>query len=205
MIVQGSVSPDEFQVFKPALKKGYHALIEKKLGIKDRKMVYSNIDGERIKIAETTVLEQNSFCISERIAIQLSEWVVAIEDYYSALKCHWCPMDVEWAIDGISGELFIVQARPETIHSRKDQDTVTEYFIEDSSRHDKIILKGIAVGDKIACGRVKVLSSMNKDVSHHIDFTPGDILVTEMTHPDWEPIMKKASAIITNKGQPARR
>lgn len=198
MIVQGSVSPDEFLVFKPTLKEGHHALIEKKLGTKDRKMIYSDVAGERVKTVKSTAKEESNFCISEEIAIQLAQWVVAIENYYSELKKHWCPMDIEWAIDGISNELYIVQARPETIHSRKNQDILIEYLINDTSRHEKVILKGIAVGDKIASGKVKVLS-IQEDI-HNMDFAEGDVLVTDMTDPDWEPIMKKASAIITNKG-----
>ena len=161
-------------------------------------MIYSDVAGERVKVVKTTPEEQNSFCISEEMALQLSQWVMAIEDYYTSLKGHWCPMDVEWAVDGISKELFIVQARPETIHSRKDQDTITEYLISDKNRSEKIILAGIAVGDKIASGNVKILATIED--MHRVDFTEGDILVTDMTDPDWEPIMKKASAIITNKG-----
>lgn len=196
MVVQGSVSPDEFQVYKPSVKKGFAAIIEKKLGVKDRKMIYSNTAGERVKIVDTSAEESNNFCISEDMVLQLSIWVRGIEDYYSELKGHWCPMDVEWAVDGISQELFIVQARPETIHSRKDQDCITEYAIDDEFRADKIKLTGIAVGDKIASGNVKILISLED----HKDFKEGDILVTDMTDPDWEPIMKKAAAIITNKG-----
>ncbi|MBC7914416.1 MAG: phosphoenolpyruvate synthase, partial [Pyrinomonadaceae bacterium] len=198
MIVQGSVSPDEFIVFKPALEKGYPALIEKKLGKKDRKMVYSELAGERVKIVKTTKDEESRFCISEELALQLSKWVITIEKYYSKLKGYWCPMDVEWALDGISQKMFIVQARPETIHSRKNQDTIIEYQINDSNRKDQLIVQGVAVGDKIASGTVRVLSLL--DENQHSDFQEGDVLVADMTDPDWEPIMKKASAIITNKG-----
>ncbi|MEJ6980603.1 phosphoenolpyruvate synthase [Pedobacter sp. P351] len=198
MIVQGSVSPDEFIIFKPALEKGYPALIEKKLGTKDRKMVYSDLAGERVKIVKTTEKEESNFCISEEIALQLSKWVVTIEKYYSQLKGKWCPMDIEWAVDGISHELFIVQARPETIHSRKNVDNLIEYQINDTTRKEKLVLQGVAVGDKIATGEVRVLSLL--DESLHAEFKEGDVLVADMTDPDWEPIMKKASAIITNKG-----
>lgn len=109
-------------------------------------------------------------------------------------------MDVEWAVDGQSGELFIVQARPETIHSRKAADMITEYQIHDQQRHQHLLLKGIAVGDKIATGKVHLLSGADKEAIHHIQFNKGDIMVTDMTDPDWEPVMKKAAAIITNKG-----
>ncbi|MEO6522771.1 MAG: phosphoenolpyruvate synthase [Mucilaginibacter sp.] len=200
MIVQGAVSPDEFIVFKPTLKQGYDSIIERKLGTKDKKMVYGNSAAERVKIIETSKQELNNFCINDAQILELARWVVTIEDYYSGIKNRWCPMDVEWAVDGQSGELFIVQARPETIHSRKRLNTITEYAITDGNRLDKLILKGIAVGDKIASGNVNILVAQGKDEISHIDFKKGDVLVTDMTDPDWEPIMKMASAIITNKG-----
>ena len=200
MIVQGAVSPDEFIVFKPTLKQGFDSIIERKLGTKDKKMVYGNTATERVKIIETSKEELNTFCITDAQVLELARWVVIIEDYYSGIKNRWCPMDVEWAVDGQSGELFIVQARPETIHSRKQHNTITEYAITDGNRLDKLILKGIAVGDKIGSGNVNILVAQGKDEISHIDFKKGDVLVTDMTDPDWEPIMKMASAIITNKG-----
>ncbi len=109
-------------------------------------------------------------------------------------------MDVEWALDGVTKELFIVQARPETIHSRKQRGSFTEYTMKDGDRSSKIVAKGIAVGDKIASGKVRVLQSVHSQAIHTISFNKGDVLVTDMTDPDWEPIMKKAAAIITNKG-----
>jgi pyruvate,water dikinase len=198
LIVQGAVSPDEFIVFKPALEQGYASIIEKKLGIKDRKMVYGETAAERVKTVSTSEAEQSAFCLSDSMVLQLSKWVVAIERYYSSLKSGWCPMDVEWAVDGISKELFIVQARPETIHSQRNQHIITEYIIENAGRKEKLLLKGVAVGDKIASGKVNILHSTDK--LQAADFAKGDILVTDMTDPDWEPIIKKASAIITNKG-----
>jgi pyruvate,water dikinase len=200
MIVQGSVSPDEFIVFKPTLKQGYDAIIERKLGTKDKKMVYGSSKTERVKIIGTSKTELDNFCLSDEQVLQLARWVVTIEDYYSGIKNRWCPMDIEWAVDGITGQLFIVQARPETIHSRKRSNTITEYAITDAGRHDKLLLKGIAVGDKIAGGNVNILIAQAKDDISHINFKKGDVLVTDMTDPDWEPIMKMASAIITNKG-----
>jgi len=200
LIVQGSVSPDEFIVFKPTLKQGFDSIIERKLGVKDKKMVYGNAITERVKIIATDEAELHSFCISDAQVLQLAHWVVTIESYYTGIKGQWCPMDVEWAVDGETGELFIVQARPETIHSRKEYNTVLEYTIDDAKRHDKLLLKGIAVGDKIATGHVNILVAQGKDDISHIDFKKGDVLVTDMTDPDWEPIMKQASAIITNKG-----
>lgn len=200
MIVQGSVSPDEFIVFKPAMRKGYAAIIEKKLGVKDKMMVYGDKPDERVKIIPSEKGFQQRFCLQDDMILQLARWVSDIEDYYSGIKDKWTPMDVEWAVDGLSKELFIVQARPETIHSRKDRGTVTEYTIGDGKQIDKILLKGIAVGDKIASGRVNILYSMDKRVIEGHEFASGDVLVTDMTDPDWEPIMKKAAAIVTNKG-----
>ncbi|OCX53476.1 phosphoenolpyruvate synthase [Mucilaginibacter sp. PPCGB 2223] len=200
LIVQGSVSPDEFMVFKPTLKQGFDSIIERKLGVKDKKMVYSKVIGERVTITETSQAEFNSFCLSDVMVLQLAQWVITIEEHYSRIKNRWCPMDIEWAIDGQTGQLFIVQARPETIHSRKQYNTLTGYSITDANRTGHLLLKGIAVGDKIAAGKVNILEAHSKDEISHIDFKKGDVLVTDMTDPDWEPIMKIASAIITNKG-----
>ncbi len=200
MIVQGSVSPDEYIVYKPLLKQGFAALIEKKMGVKDKMMVYSDAGDERVKIIPTERGFQNRFCLKDETALELARWVVKIEDYYSRIKNKWTPMDVEWAIDGLSKELFIVQARPETIHSQKELGEVSGYKIADENRGDKVILEGIAVGDKIASGKVNILFSLDKRVIEGHEFQAGDVLVTDMTDPDWEPIMKKASAIVTNKG-----
>ncbi len=199
MVVQGAINPDEFTVFKPALSFGYSPIIEKKLGSKEKKMIYGD-KKERVKIVETTTAEREAFCLTDAQVLQLSKWVMKIEIYYSRLKGTWCPMDVEWAVDGQTGQLFIVQARPETIHSRKKANTVIQYAIHDQSRFDKLLVKGIAVGDKIATAKVHLLDNIGKDGIQHIDFKRGDIMVTDMTDPDWEPIMKIASAIITNKG-----
>ncbi|MEO6964195.1 MAG: phosphoenolpyruvate synthase [Puia sp.] len=200
MIVQGSVSPDEFIVFKPCLKGTYKPIIEKKLGVKDKMMIYGDNPDERISIIPTEKAMQNKFCMDNESILRLARWVVDIENYYTLRKAHWCPMDIEWAVDGITGELFIVQARPETIHSRKTENTVTEYTIHNNGSSRVHLLKGIAIGDKIAGGRVSIMHSLDRRISDGHDFREGDILVTDMTDPDWEPIMKKAAAIITNKG-----
>lgn len=198
MVVQGSVSPDEFIVFKPALKEGFTSIIEKKLGVKDQMMVYGDDPDERVKIIPVEKTAQQKFCLEDEQILTLSRWVVHIEDYYSKLKQHWCPMDIEWAFDGLSKELFIVQARPETIHSRKSFDTLTEYIIK--PHNAAVLVKGIAVGDKIATGKVRIMYSLDKRLIDGEEFKEGDVLVTDMTDPDWEPIMKKAAAIVTNKG-----
>jgi pyruvate,water dikinase len=198
LIVQGSVSPDEFIVFKPTLNDKYAPIIEKKMGLKDHMMVYGDDPDERVKIIPVEKTMQNKFCMDDEMILQLAKWVTIIESYYTQLKEYWCPMDVEWAVDGITNQLFIVQARPETIHSRKDHTRLKEYVIQ--PHQEKPLLKGIAVGDQIGTGRVKIMYSLDKRLTEGTEFKAGDVLVTDMTDPDWEPIMKNASAIITNKG-----
>jgi pyruvate, water dikinase len=201
MIVQGAVSPDEFIVFKPTLEKGFESIIEKNLGKKDRKMIYGDDPGQLTRTVNVQKDQQERFCLQDAQVLQLAEWVCTIEKYYTKKKNQWCPMDVEWAVDGLTNQLFIVQARPETIHSQHDNSKLVEYRIADDVQ-GKRILKGIAVGSKIAAGKVVIMYALDgRDGSHDgTDFKEGDILVTEMTDPDWEPIMKKASAIVTNKG-----
>jgi pyruvate, water dikinase len=198
LIVQGSISPDEFIVFKPALTDQYVPIIEKKMGLKDQMMVYGDDPDERVKIIPVDKTMQFKFCLDDEKILLLANWVVIIEDYYTRLKGHWCPMDIEWAVDGLTDQLFIVQARPETIHSRKDHNRLTEYSMQ--SHQCEPILRGIAVGDQIGTGKVKTMYSLDKRLMEGHGFEAGDVLVTDMTDPDWEPIMKKASAIITNKG-----
>lgn len=201
MVVQGAVKPDEFTVFKPLLNRpGLRPIIEKKLGSKNEKMIYGAAGESKVKIVATIVEEQERFCLSNDMALQLADWVTAIEKYYSNLKGKWCPMDVEWALDGETGELNIVQARPETIHSRKVNNKVNVYTIEDADRSNHLLLQGIAVGDKIAHGQVRLLQDVDTSDLAAINFKTGDILVTDMTDPDWEPLMRKAAAIVTNKG-----
>jgi pyruvate, water dikinase len=210
MVVQGAVSPDEFLVFKPTLAEGFSSIIEKKLGNKDRKMVYGVEPGKPTLTIPIERAQRHRFCISDDQALEIARSVAAIEKYYSDKKGHWCPMDVEWAVDGLTKQLFIVQARPETIHSRKATDRVVEYKIKnpdataaptDKKKHP-IIASGIAIGDRIGSGKVRILFSLDGrgGDTDGKDFQQGDVLVTDMTDPDWEPIMKKASAIITNKG-----
>ena len=200
LIVQGTISPDEFIVFKPLLEKGFSSIIEKKLGNKDQKMIYGEDHGKLTKIVSIDDEHRNNFCINDAQILEIAKWVTSIEKYYSELKGYWCPMDVEWAIDGLTNELYIVQARPETIHSRKKRDILTEYTI--NTENLKPIVKGSAVGDKITSGEVTIMYSLDgRDGSLDCsEFVEGSVLVTDMTDPDWEPIMKKASAIITNRG-----
>ncbi|MFN3870620.1 MAG: pyruvate, water dikinase [Aquificaceae bacterium] len=197
LLVQGMVTPDEYMVFKPTLQAGFSAIIEKKLGRKDRKMVYGT-GQERVKIVNVPLQEQKQFSLSDEEILQLARWGILIEDYYSRRNGRWMPMDIEWAKDGMLNQLFVVQARPETVHSRKQENILRVYkFTEDiEERAKKRIVYGIAVGDKISHGKVRVIHDL-KDA--HL-FQEGEILVTDITDPDWEPIMKKASGIITNRG-----
>lgn len=202
MVVQGSVSPDEFIVFKPTLKEGFSPIIEKKLGNKDRKMVYDDDSDKTTTVVGVSQEFQNKFCINDEHILTIAKWVVKIEEYYTKQNGgKWMPMDIEWAVDGLTEKLFIVQARPETIHSRKAVDNIVDYSIE-SGHEAKRICEGVAVGDKLASGKVKILYSLDsRDGSlGAAEFNEGDVLVTSITDPDWEPIMKKASAIVTNKG-----
>jgi len=197
-VVQGAVNPDEFYVFKPTLKKGYKPIIGKKLGSKKIKMVYSENADEAVKNIETTEDERNRFCISDDEILKLAEWACIIEDHYSKKAGYFKPMDIEWAKDGDgvnvgTGKLFVVQARPETVHSQKDISIARNYVLRERGR---VLIEGQAVGEMIGQGRVNVILSAN-DIH---EFKKGQVLVTDMTDPDWEPIMKIASAIVTNRG-----
>jgi len=191
MVVQGKVTPDEFIVFKNTLGVGeYEPIIKKKLGTKLSKMIYAH---PGTKVLETTVAERSKFVLTNQEILTLSKWGDEIEKHYSDKSKRWTPMDLEWAKDGDDGELYIVQARPETIHSQKDFSKVTEYVKKGSG---KKLLTGASVGSKIATGIVNVINNP-KQINK---FIKGQILVTTITDPDWGPIMKLASAIITDKG-----
>ena len=190
MVVQGKVTPDEFTVFKPTLAEGYKAIIGQDLGPKEVKMVYS---GSSTKIVKTTPEEQGRWSLSRDEVLKLASWVVSVEKYFSEKHKRYQPMDTEWAKDGKTGELFIVQARPETVHSTADKNVFKEYVLKQKG---KVLLSGTAVGSKISTGPVRII----KDVKNIGQFKKGEVLVTEITDPDWEPIMKIASAIITDKG-----
>tara|TARA_A100001015_G_C14997044_1_gene716650 strand:+ start:88 stop:1704 length:1617 start_codon:yes stop_codon:yes gene_type:complete len=161
-------------------------------------MIYSDNPNKRVQTILVEDHKKNQFCIDDIKALQLARWVVQIENYYSKLNNKWTPVDIEWALDGLTNTLYIVQARPETVISRSDQDKLIEYKMKNDQKKD-IILTGVAVGDKISTGKVRKMFSLDSRVNN-TEFNQGDILVTEITDPDWEPIMKKASAIITEKG-----
>ena len=192
-IVQGAVNPDEFIVFKPTLKLGKKPIISKVLGEKAIRMVYDREGNKPVKNISVEPTERNTFSITDDQALQLAKWACDIEEYYSKKAGYHKPMDMEWALDGKTNELFIVQARPETVQSRKNLNSYTTYIMNTNA---KPIVVGKSVGQQIATGKVKVI----KDAKEINQFRKGEILVTEMTDPDWEPIMKIASGIITNKG-----
>jgi len=185
-VVQGIVDPDQFYVFKPALKEGFRPILEKKLGRKHKRLVYMR-HGSGAEQKKTKVEEQKKFALSDDEILTLARWACVIEKHYGQ------PMDIEWAKDGVSGELFIVQARPETVHSHKDSAILRTYVLEQKG---KLLLRGEPVGTKIGQGEVCVI----EDAIEINKFRGGQVLVTDMTDPDWEPIMKTASGIVTNKG-----
>jgi pyruvate,water dikinase len=185
-VVQGIVNPDQFYVFKPTLKEGFRPIVEKKLGTKEKKLVYKR-DGAGTVQKEVKPENQRKFVLSDDEILTLARWACTIEEHYGL------PMDIEWAKDGITGELFIVQARPETVHSQMDLALLRTYVLEEEG---KLLLRGEAVGTKIGQGEVKVI----EDSSEINKFKSGQVLVTDMTDPDWQPIMKIASGIVTNKG-----
>ena len=195
MIVQGEVIPDEFLVFKPMLNKSaFIPIIDKKLGEKGQKMIYSTGHGiKKTKIINTSQKQKESFTLSDEEIVKLAKWCVLVEEHYSQKYKKWTPMDLEWAKDGKTNELYIVQARPETVHSLRDFSKIKEYELQQKG---KAIVKGISVGNKIATGKARVIM----DAKNINQFKAGEVLVTDMTDPDWEPVMKIASAIITDKG-----
>jgi len=192
LLVQGNVVPDEFYVHKPTLRSGHRSLILRRMGEKARRMVY-DVRRHRPYVEDVPEEHRRRYCISDDEVLQLASWAIAIEAHYSKKHGRHTPMDIEWAKDGISGELYVVQARPETVHSRKAKGLMRLYRLLEERTP---LLRGIAVGNAIAQGRVRILHR----AEDMIFFEEGEVLVTEMTDPDWVPIMQKASAIITNQG-----
>ncbi|MFN6535901.1 MAG: phosphoenolpyruvate synthase [Nostoc sp. EkiNYC01] len=206
-VVQGSVNPDEYYVFKPTLKAGFRPIIDKKLGSKELKMIYD--DGSKFtKNVSVPFRERGKFALSDEDILQLASWACLIEDHYSQVHDIYTPMDIEWAKDGITNQLFIVQARPETVQSQKKGNILRSYRFVKRDEEDKLInspsspsspqpiITGRAIGEAISQGKVRLIL----DVQKLEQFQPGEVLVTERTDPDWEPIMKRASAIVTNSG-----
>ncbi len=182
-VVQGAVNPDQFYVFKPTLKKGFRSIVEKKIGSKEKRMIYGERETEQQEVSKK---DRNKFIISDDEILKLANWACIIEEHYQK------PMDIEWAKDGQTGEFFIVQARPETVHSQKNLAILQTYVLEEDGN---LLVEGEAVGTKIGQGEVNVIEDA-KDIER---FQSGQVLVTDMTDPDWEPIMKIAGAIVTNR------
>jgi pyruvate,water dikinase len=189
MVVQGAVNPDEFYVHKPTLAKGFPAVVRRNLGSKLTKMIYSDDleHGKQVEIVDIDAADSRRFSLTDDEIMELAKQAVIIEKHYKR------PMDIEWAKDGIDGKLYIVQARPETVRSREDMQVIERFMLKGKA---KVVCEGRAIGHKIGAGVAKVLSG----VEEMDKIQPGDVLVTDMTDPDWEPIMKRASAIVTNRG-----
>jgi pyruvate,water dikinase len=192
-VVQGTVNPDEYYVFKPTLQQGYRPILQKRLGSKEFKLVYAAGGNRMTRNVPVPAHERGRFAITDDEVLALARWACLIEEHYSGKRGQPTPMDMEWAKDGRTGELFIVQARPETVQSQKQVGTLQLYRL---GSRGQVLVRGRSIGEKISHGRVRVIT----DVSHLRDFHQGEVLVTDMTDPDWEPIMKKAAGIITNRG-----
>ena len=194
-VVQGEVTPDEFHVFKPTLQEGLNAIISKKCGSKEKKLVYGTTKRATTVWKKVLRADQLRFCLTDKQILELSKAVVLIEKHYTTLHKQWTPMDIEWAQDGDDGHMYIVQARPETVHAQEKKSSVFTHYVLSKTAHKKI-LEGQSIGQKIAAGCVKIV----KNVKHASSFNDGDILVTVMTDPDWLPLIKRASGIITDAG-----
>ncbi len=192
-VVQGMATPDEWIVFKPTLKQGFRPIVTRKLGVKEVKMVFAD-DGTGTQVRDVVETQRNRMCLAGFEVLELATWACKIEDHYSKLAGKSQPMDIEWAKDGITGELFILQARPETIHARNTTNYIENYKL--TGIHGAPLVSGVAVGEKIGQGTAHVML----DSAKLNTFKQGEILVTSMTDPAWEPIMKRASAIVTDRG-----
>jgi pyruvate,water dikinase len=192
-VVQGSVNPDEYTVFKPTLKAGFRPILQKRLGSKEFKLIFDPGGDRMVQNVPVPAEDRARFAITDDEILTLARWACAIEEHYTAKRGSPSPMDIEWAKDGLTGELWVLQARPETVQSLKTLDTLELYHLK---QRGPVLVRGRSVGEKIVHGPVRVIQS----VRHLHEFTRGEILVTDKTDPDWEPIMKKAAAIVTNRG-----
>ena len=187
MVVQGAVNPDEFYVYKPTLAAGKPAILRRALGSKQLRMVYSDVPGERVRTEETPAELRGRFSLDDEDVQELARQALVIEQHYGR------PMDVEWGKDGITGKLYILQARPETVKSRAKATQIERYTL---GQRGEVLSEGRAIGHKIGAGTARVVRRI-EDMNH---VQPGDVLVADMTDPDWEPVMKRAAAIVTNRG-----
>jgi len=187
MVVQGAVNPDEYYVYKPTLRAGKHAVVRRVLGSKAQRMVYSDEPGKRVRIEANPDLQATRYALDDKDLTVLAQQALLIEQHYGR------PMDIEWAKDGLSGQIFIVQARPETVKSRARAQIIEKFRLQERG---PVLASGRAIGQKIGAGPARVV----KGTAEMHKVQPGDVLVTDMTDPDWEPVMKRAAAIVTNRG-----
>ncbi len=186
-VVQGAVNPDEFYVYKPTLRQDRPAILRRQLGSKAIRMVFSNVAGERVRNEDVPAVDRRRFCISDDDVHELARQALVIEQHYGR------PMDVEWGKDGLTGRIYILQARPETVRSRGTSQQIERFVL---GARGEVLIEGRSIGHKIGAGKARVLRS----VTEMNRVQPGDVLIADMTDPDWEPIMKRAAAIVTNRG-----
>lgn len=193
-VVQGAVEPDEFYVHKPTFEQGHRTVLRRHLGSKKIKMIYAT-GGSREMTRNVPVPEadRQRYCMTDDDVMTLADYAIKVEKHYSAQSGHAKPMDMEWAKDGIDGELYMVQARPETVESQKQGTILKQYHL---GQEGEVLARGYAIGSKIATGRARYIH----DVAHLNEYQPGEVLVADITTPDWEPVMKTAAAIVTNRG-----
>jgi pyruvate, water dikinase len=192
-VVQGTVNPDEFYVFKPTLREGFRPILQKKIGTKEFKLVYEEGGVRQIRSEPVAAADRERFVLTDDEILTLARWAITVEEHYSAARGTPTPMDMEWGKDGATGELFMLQARPETVHARQPEASVERHVLEETG---KVLVTGRAVGERIGKGRARVIRS----VADLRELRPGEVLVTEMTDPDWEPVMKRAAGIVTDRG-----
>jgi len=192
-IVQGVVNPDEYVVFKPTLRSGFRPILRRRLGSKEFKLVYESGGSRGVRSVSVPEAERARFVLDDEEILTLARWACAIEEHYSAAHGAFTPMDVEWAKDGLSGELYVVQARPETVQSQRAVHVLETYHLREAGT---ILARGRAVGEKIGAGAVRRIADVNRMAA----FQDGEVLVADTTDPDWEPVMRKAAAVVTNRG-----
>jgi pyruvate,water dikinase len=192
-VVKGRVDPDEYLVFKPTLQKGFRPIVKRGVGAKQEKMIYAERGAQSTRIIPLPIEERQRLSLNDEDVLQLARWGCQIEEHYSRKAGRPTPMDIEWAKDGFTNELFILQARPETVHALARKSSFEVYHLEERG---KVLALGKSIGSKIGCGPVRVIKSVDELQT----FQRGDVLVADMTDPDWEPTMKMASAIVTNRG-----
>lgn len=192
-IVQGTVTPDEFGVFKPTLRSGFRPIIRRRLGTKEAKLVCGTDVGEAVRLVPVPEDDRARFAVTDDEVLQLARWACTVEEHYRARRGQPTPLDLEWAKDGPDGDLYILQARPETVQSRRDRNVLERYRIRPGVPP---IITGCSIGDRVAHGVVRVIPTA-RDLQA---FKPGEVLVTDRTDPDWEPILKQAAAVVTNRG-----